>query len=81
MLGWAKCSFPKKRARTHYVELVFLHPVGSAGDVVHFTASGHETLTHYFSCSCGTGTDMIKSTRGHVTPNLCFCIWWDLRAT
>jgi hypothetical protein len=29
-------------------------------------------LTHYLSCSGGTGPDSTKSTIGHVTPNLFF---------
>jgi hypothetical protein len=45
-------------------------------------------LTHYFSCSCGTGTDYAKSASGHVTPNLSFafgvicgsrCALWCVR--
>jgi hypothetical protein len=35
MLGCARCSFPKQHVRARYVEDMFLHPVGSAGHVVH----------------------------------------------
>jgi hypothetical protein len=42
---------------------------------------GRETPTHYFSCSGGTGMDFTKSVVGHITPNLCFCIRWDLQVT
>jgi hypothetical protein len=69
----------RKDARTHYDELVFLHPVGSMGQVLQSGASGRETSKHYFSCSGGTGTYSAKSALGHVMPNLLFCILWDLR--
>jgi hypothetical protein len=44
MLWWDRYGFHKKHAGTRYAELVFLHPMGSAGHIVH---SGHETSTHY----------------------------------
>jgi hypothetical protein len=39
MLGWDRYGFDKERTRTHYTELLFLHLVGSAGDVVQSSAS------------------------------------------
>jgi hypothetical protein len=73
--------FPKKSGRTRYAELAFLHPMGSAGQVVHSAVSGRETSTHYFLCSGRPGAVFLKSVPGHVTPNLCFCIRWDLWVT
>jgi hypothetical protein len=43
--------FPKKCAGFRYSELLFLHPLGSAGHVVHSGASG--ASRHYFSCRYG----------------------------
>jgi hypothetical protein len=34
ILGWNRYGFDKKRVRTRYTELAFLHPVGSMGHVV-----------------------------------------------
>jgi hypothetical protein len=39
MRGWAWCDFYKKCAGTNYDKLVFLHTVGSAGHIVHSSAS------------------------------------------
>jgi hypothetical protein len=34
MLGWDRYELHKKHNGTHYVKYLFLHPVGSTGDVV-----------------------------------------------
>jgi hypothetical protein len=81
MLRWARCGLYKKCARTRYAQLVFLQHVGWAGHVVHFGASGVQNVIAAFSCSGGTGSDSTKSALGHVMPNLCFCICWDMRVT
>jgi hypothetical protein len=48
MLGWARCCFDKKHARTRYVELVVLHQVGFAGHVVPSGASGPRNVDALF---------------------------------
>jgi hypothetical protein len=48
MLGSARCSFHKKHVGTHYVELVFLDLVGSAGHVVHYGESGAQNVDALF---------------------------------
>jgi hypothetical protein len=40
MLRWDRYGFDNKRVGARYAELVVLHPVGSAGHVVHSGASG-----------------------------------------
>jgi hypothetical protein len=81
MQGWDRYGFRKNYAVPHYTELVFLQPVRSACQVVHSGASRVRKIDALFSCSGGTGSDSTKTELGHVTPNLCFCSWWDLRVT
>jgi hypothetical protein len=78
MLGWDRYGFNKKSNGTHYAELVFLHPFGYAGCVVHSGVSGARSVDT-FSCLGGAGVVSIKSAPGHVMSNLCFRILWDLQ--
>jgi hypothetical protein len=48
MLRWARIGFHKKGAETHYVELVFLHPMGFAGRVVYFGVFGAQHVDELF---------------------------------
>jgi hypothetical protein len=61
MLGWAWCGFNKKCVGTRYVELVFLHRVGSVSHVVHSVASKARNINALFSSSGGTESDSRKS--------------------
>jgi hypothetical protein len=70
-----------KSAGTRYAQLVFLHPVGSVGYVVHSGASGRKILTQKISCSAGPGEVSIKTLLGQDVPIMCFCILWITRAT
>jgi hypothetical protein len=40
LLGSDRYRLDKKHVGTHYIELVFLHPVGSTGHVMHSSALG-----------------------------------------
>jgi hypothetical protein len=48
VLRWARCSFLKKGAGTHYVEPVFFHPVGYVSQVVHSGVSGTRNVDALF---------------------------------
>jgi hypothetical protein len=48
MLTWARCSFHKKHAGTRYAKLVFLHPVRSAGHIVHSSVSRARNIVALF---------------------------------
>jgi hypothetical protein len=48
MLRWAHDSFHKKRTGTRYANLVFLHPVGSAGHMVNSGASRLRNINALF---------------------------------
>jgi hypothetical protein len=48
VLGWARCSFHKKRTGTRYAEIVFLHRVESEGHVVHSGTFGMRNINALF---------------------------------
>jgi hypothetical protein len=74
MLGWARCGFHKKHTRTRYVELMFLHPVGSAGHLVHFGACGPRKVDAIVFIVGWASIDSTRSAPQHLMRNLCFCI-------
>jgi hypothetical protein len=78
MLRWDWCRFNKKHAGTLHAKHVFWHPGGSAGHVVHSGAFGARNVNVLFFMIGSAGVVFINSERRHVTPNLCFCIRWDL---
>jgi hypothetical protein len=48
MLQRNRYEFDKKREGTRYTKLLFLHPVGSTGDVVNSGASGAQNVNAVF---------------------------------
>jgi hypothetical protein len=48
MLGWHQYRFDKKHIGTRYTKLLFLHPVGSVGHVVHLAVSGEQIIDAQF---------------------------------
>jgi hypothetical protein len=53
MLGWDRYGFHKRSAETYYTELVFLHPLGSMGHVVHSVHLGVKRQHSIFLASVG----------------------------
>jgi hypothetical protein len=74
-------GFQKKHDGTRYTELAFFIRCDLRVTYCIALHPGRETLTQYFSCSGGTGTDSRKSALGLLTPDLYFCIRWYLRVT
>jgi hypothetical protein len=89
MLRWTRCSFHKKHTGTHYAKLVYLHPVGSAGHIVHSSASGPRNIDALFFLlrwgRCGfrkkACCDTLRRTCVFVSGGICGshsafqCIW------
>jgi hypothetical protein len=79
MLGCARYGYHKKHVRTHYFELVFLHLVQSACDVLRSDASGAQNVDTVVFMLGWAWCRNHKSVPRHVMMNLCFCIRRDLR--
>jgi hypothetical protein len=78
MLGWDRYGFHIKHTGIRYAKLVFLHPVGLAGHVVHFGASGVRISDAVFFMH---GYDRCGFNKNGIGPDtLCrtciFCIRW-----
>jgi hypothetical protein len=68
------CGFHKKRVGTRYVELVFLHPAGSAGHVMHNGVTGAQNIDTPFFILGWLSEVSKKRVSIHITRNMCFCI-------
>jgi hypothetical protein len=78
---WVGPNSHNKCVRSHYTELVFFHSVGFVGHVVHSGGSGAQNIDALFSFLGGHGAVFTRSAMGHIVPNLCFCIQWDMWVT
>jgi hypothetical protein len=76
MLRWVRCRSHKKRAGTRDPELVFLHPMGYAGHVVHSGVSEAQNVDALFFMLV-----WVRCGPGYIMPNICFGIRCDLRVT
>jgi hypothetical protein len=81
MLGRSRCGFHIMCVGTHYAELVFLHPVGIALYALHTGSSGAQNVITQFFMLGQNRYGFDKMVLGHITLNLCFCIWCDLWVT
>jgi hypothetical protein len=79
---WDQYGFDKKRFRTRYIELVFLHPVGSACHVEHSGASGarNDTALFFMLGWDWYGFDK-KPFNTRYARHVFFCIRRDLQVT
>jgi hypothetical protein len=81
MLGWPRRGFHKKRARTRYVDLVFLHLVGFPSHVVHSGASREQNIDALYFMLGWDRYGIYKKHIGTCYSELVFLHQWDLRVT
>jgi hypothetical protein len=81
MLKWTHCGLYKKRIRTRYAELVCLHPMVSAGHIVHSGTSGAQNVDALFFLLKWARCGFHKNRTGTRYVKLGICIRLDLRVT
>jgi hypothetical protein len=71
-------GIPEKGVETQYAKLLFLHPMGYVGHVVHFGASGGRNIDTLFFLLGGIGMDSTKMCLVTLCRTCVFasgCIW------
>jgi hypothetical protein len=74
VLGWDWCGFHKKCAGTRYAELVFLHPMGTVGHVVHSSLSRVRNVDALFFMPVWARYDFHKNRTGTRYTELMFLL-------
>jgi hypothetical protein len=77
MLGWDWYGHDKTCAGSGFTEIVFLHPVGTAGHVVHSVASEVRNVDATFHARVGLVRIQQRAHQVKLHQN-CVFIRWDL---
>jgi hypothetical protein len=81
MLEWDRYIFNKKRARTRYAELEFLHPMGFVGHIVHCSVFKAESIDVLFFMLRWAQCSFHKRHVRTCYAEIVFCIQWDMSVT
>jgi hypothetical protein len=74
-------QFPPKACQDTLCRSCVFHLVGSAGHIVSSGASGERNVDALLFMLGWDWYGFHKCALGPIMPNMCFCIWSDLRVT